>query len=98
MADCLNWHPGNEGKGVVDHDGNVHTWNDEDYAVHHDYIDQNPSVGSPLSYFYIEPNGEIEITFPSARVEGQEAYDLMMQHICEVDPHFHAGKKDSWFF
>jgi hypothetical protein len=96
--DSLNWEPGRAGKGVVDQEGNVHTWDDDDYEVHHDYISQHPNIGGPLSYFYIEPNGEIEITFPSAHVEGQQAHDLMMEHICEVDPHFHAAKKDAYFF
>jgi hypothetical protein len=94
--DRINWQPGEQGKGIVDEDGNVHAWNDEDYELHRDYIDEHPDVGSPRGHFYIGPDGAIDVSYPSAGYD-IPGHDLAMEHICEADPHFHAGKAD-WTF
>jgi hypothetical protein len=91
MSNLLNWQEGEEGKGIVDSQGHVHTWNEDDYAVHRDYLDANQHLGRPLSYFYIFPDGTTEITFPSKRYDGRQAHDTMMGRITDADPHLHEG-------
>jgi hypothetical protein len=96
--DKITWNPGNHGKGIVDEDGAVHAWNEDDYELHRDYLAEHPDI-SPMSYFYIEPTGAIDITHPSKHYGDHEAHDLMQQHIGDADPHFHPNPdQDSDYF
>lgn len=95
--DNVSWQPGEQGKGVVDKDGSVHIFNDEDYELHQHYLAEHAHI-EPISYFYVAPNGAVEITMPSATYDGSGAHDLMMEHIIETDPVLHAAPQDNWQF
>lgn len=82
-----NWQPGEQGKGIVDQQGRVHTFNEEDYETHGAYIDSQTNI-RPAAFFYIEPDGGIDLTYPSLYEEPKK-HELMLDHICEADPHFH---------
>lgn len=99
--DRIDWEPGNEGKGLVDRDGHVHAWHDEDYPLHRDYLNEHPQLGVPMAYFYIEPDGQIAVTHPSPNPNygGDPAkYESMMELITDADPHFHPEPPDDWKF
>src|SRR4051812_12928535 len=96
--DVIDWQPGENGKGIVDQDGNVHAWNDENYELHRDYIDTSPNVLHANAYFYINQDGTIEITMPNPIYDGRERHDLMMKHILDADPEFHEATGSDWNF
>lgn len=95
--DQIDWQPGEEGKGIVDENGHVHAWNEDDYETHHDFIQEHPHLGSPRAYFYITPKGEIDVSNPSAGYDPR-GHQLMTEYICEVDPHFIDSPHDRWSF
>jgi hypothetical protein len=87
-VDVLNWQPGENGKGIVDQDGHVHTWNEEDYEVHGDYLRAFPELQA-LAYFYITPKGEVDVTMPSRHYGEADKHHAMTELICEADPHLY---------
>lgn len=95
--DKIDWIPGQEGKGVVDKYGNVHAFDTDEYEVHDYYVQDHPDIGSPVAYFYIEPDGGIDVSSPSAGYDPQ-GHQAMMNKICEADPHFHPTKASNWDF
>jgi hypothetical protein len=95
--DVINWQPGEEAKGIVDEDGHVHVWSVEDYEVHNQYVNHNPSVGSPLAYFEVEPDGSVDMISPNA-AESMIQYEAMIDIVCEADPHFHNASEHPWTF
>lgn len=95
--DRLDWQPGEYGKGIVDQDGHIHTWNEDDYETHHDYLQTHPDSGSPKAYFYIDPEGTVDVSMPSIGYDPQ-GYHLMMEYITDADPHFKAATKNTWSF
>jgi hypothetical protein len=98
--DRIDWQPGNEGKGIVDEDGHVHAWHDEDYPLHRDYLKAHPSTGSPLAYFYVEPDGMISITHPSPNPAygDPQQHEAMMDLITQADHHFYPEEPNDWKF
>jgi hypothetical protein len=96
--DRLNWQPGEEGKGVVDQDGHVHVWNVEDHELHNDYVKANPSIGSPMAYFEVDPHGRFDLISPNA-AEDMHQREAMADLIAEADPHFrNAAEDEAWTF
>lgn len=61
----LNWDEGNEGKGLIFDDGRVHTWNEDDYPVHDEYLDDHPELPTPTHYLYISPGGKCNTAWGS---------------------------------
>jgi hypothetical protein len=96
-VDRITWQPGESGKGIVDQNGDVHVWNDDDYELHRDYIDTHPDVQHGEAYFYVEPDGGISLTMPNKAYDGQQRYEAMLDIILEADPYFHEVK-DDWRF
>lgn len=95
--DRLDWEPGVEGKGLVDEHGNLHTWNEDEYETHNDYIlNHNQEVGSPKGYFYIDPDGSVDVSHPSALYDPHGNH-LMSEYICDVHPNF-KPTKNGWEF
>lgn len=93
-----NWQPGQYGKGVVDQDGNVHTWNEEDYRFHSDYVNSHPGM-DPSAYFYISPHGSIRTTYPNRRYDEAHLCDAAINAILPVDKHFTEYRPQSdWDF
>lgn len=96
--DNLDWQPGEEGKGLVDEHGHIHTWNpDVEYNTHDDYIKNHPHVGSPHGYFQIEPNGKFDVINPSYGYD-RAGWQLMNDYIKDVIPELHPAEPDSWSF
>lgn len=95
----INWKPGEEGKGVVSTDNSVHVFNDDDYKFHSDYVAQVlGSANDAIAYFYVEPDGDIELTYPNRSYDDPEWVDRMAKIICAADPHFHeSGNKNLGF-
>lgn len=87
----INWDEGEYGKGVVDMHGVIHGWNEDEYAYHHNYLSEHPDV-NPIGYYYIDPKGSIEVTFPSKGVDGHVAHDDMMDRITAAHPLWHPAK------
>jgi hypothetical protein len=89
----LNWQEGDYGKGVVDRSGNVHTWNDDEFGLHRDYLD-HAGLDNALGYFTIYPDGAIH---PA----GADNLDIHMADvIVEADPrHYHdLDQPHDWNF
>ena len=93
----ITWQPGEYGKGVVDQHDAVHAWNEDEYQLHHDYLEAHPHI-QPQAYFYIEPNGAIDLTHPSPSYDAAEQVEAMHDLITPADPHFHPYERGSWSF
>jgi len=94
-----NWEPGNYGKGITDQNGVVHTWNEDEYPFHHNYISAHPQVGDPRAFFYIAPEGNVRTTYPNRRYDDPHVCDAEMANILKVDPHFTEHQPSSdWDF
>lgn len=71
-ADQLNWQPGTRGKGLMDANGNLHTWTTSDsldgFPSHADYLVENGLPHSLKDAVYIERDGRLHYTpsFPDA--------------------------------
>lgn len=57
-GDILNWDEGQYGKGIIDRDGHVYTWDAEEYEVHQMWLQEHPDV-MPMRYLDIEPDGRV---------------------------------------
>ncbi len=89
-SDVLNWDEGQEGKGVIDNRGNVHTFDQEEYELHRDYMDQH-EIHNAQYCFYITPKGEIE-SFDGTWDPSTAGF---VEQIQEADPRLHApGEKN----
>ncbi len=93
----INWQPGEQGKGIVDAHGVVHAFNEDEYGYHHDFLADNPHI-NPISYFYVNPEGGIHITYPHPEYDGKTTHDEMMERILPADPAFHPDLDDDWAF
>ena len=90
----INWSPGSHGKGFVQTDGSVVTWNiDGPYgAPHHaemmhDDIDRTPEVHRENHAFNIDPDGKFAVSFLSEDPHGA------MHKILNADPRLHSEEK-----
>lgn len=75
----LNWQEGHEGKGIIDRNGFVHTWTDDEFGLHRDYI-EHAGLDQALAYFVIAPDGRVDPA--GAEPLGVNMADI----ITEVDP------------
>jgi hypothetical protein len=57
-GDMLNWDEGQYGKGIIDRDGHVYTWDAEEYEVHDHFLREHPEI-MPMRYLDIEPDGRV---------------------------------------
>jgi hypothetical protein len=83
--DQLDWDEGNEGKGIIDRQGNVYTWNTDDYEIHQHFLEDHPGI-VPEYYLEIEPDGRVSpagLNFGSDLVEVE---DLLR----DADPRLHV--------
>lgn len=58
-AHSLNWDEGEPGKGVLFPDGSLHTWNQDEYYTHGDYLSEKGLNGVVSSFLYIERSGSV---------------------------------------
>lgn len=93
----ITWQPGEYGKGLVDQDGHVHAWNDDEYQIHADYLNEHSHI-SPHAYFYVNPNGGVELTMPHPAYDDPTDVEVMHDLIVPTDPHFHVAERDQWGF
>jgi hypothetical protein len=82
------------GKGIIDKNGDVHTFDSDEYELHSDYLAEHPSVW-PSAMFYIDPDGAIDVTFPNKHYGEHAEHAQALDRILEVDPHFHEDLR-SW--
>lgn len=85
MANTLNWHLGHEGKGNVYSNGDISTWNVNEYGEPHHDEKANEDEDSPVFKFYITPEGGIHdggLTFHNASpyTDDQQIADIVEQH------------------
>src|ERR1700694_1461848 len=59
MPHILNWSPGNTGKGIIEPNGRVHTWNTNEYEEphHFDYLMYKGLPDTDSKFFEITPEG-----------------------------------------
>jgi hypothetical protein len=58
-GDVLDWEEGQEGKGIIDRNGHVYTWDADEYVVHQQWLQDHPEI-MPMKYFDIAPDGKCE--------------------------------------
>lgn len=109
----LNWEPDQHGKGIVDEQGNVHTWitpSADGYPSHPEYVEkhmllnENTFTNSPMwdRAFQINPKGDVRIYGPDIPEEPQDPdYDhqALAQAIQMADPRLRATPQErQWTF
>jgi hypothetical protein len=92
----LNWEPGQDGKGMLLPDGSVHTWHNDDYEVHNDYIADHPDLDvGGAHYVYISPEGKCSTAWGTLGPEHED-------RLREADPRLYVdydqGGATGWAF
>jgi hypothetical protein len=92
--DILDWDEGQEGKGLIDRDGHVYTWDGEEYETHHDFLQEHPAI-MPMRYFWIEPDGQCR-----GAGMGDELDQMDEEVLREADPRLYVKHEDAntWSF
>lgn len=96
---ALKWHYGRPGKGLVDKDGNIHTWAvfGPDDAPHHTvYQDKNRVDGHFV--FQITPDGGVYNDLGYLNQFRNKSDGDVLQHIMDADPQLHPAPTDHWMF
>lgn len=93
-GDILNWDEGQEGKGIIDRNGHVYTWDNEDYEVHSDFLKEHPDI-VPMRYFWIEPDGRAYGSGLGDELDNQDEEVLR-----EADPRLYVNRDldNTWNF
>lgn len=95
----LKWHYGRPGKGLVDKDGDIHTWPvfGPDDAPHHTvYQDKNRVNGHFV--FQIAPDGGVYNDLGYLNQFRNKSDADVLQHIMDADPQLHPAPTDHWMF
>jgi hypothetical protein len=82
-----DWEPGQDGLGIVSHDGSVHTWDADEYPSHARWLKHNPNAQDG-HHFEIEPSGRINLLGGYGE-EDHPYWQEMAQRIMDVDDHLH---------
>lgn len=94
--DELHWTPGHNGKGLIESDNTVHTWNcvgPNQEPWHYEYVAEH-KLEHVMVYFYIDPDGGV-YQFTSG-VEGEED-ERLRQLLRDTDPNLTVGQS-GWTF
>ena len=93
-TDLLDWEEGNEGKGLIARDGSIYTWNDEDFDVHAQFLEQHPEI-VPQHYLIIHEDGKVE----SAGL-GEPLDQIAEDRLSDADPRLYVdhSEANTWNF
>lgn len=94
----LDWTHGTHGKGIIDEDGHVHTFNEDDYPTHTRYAVAKGV--RPSAYFYLAKDGRIDLSKPHPQYDTPQEVDAAIHAIKKADPTlYYAGEPDeTWDF
>lgn len=97
--DELHWTPGHNGKGLIEMDNTVHTWNCFGAAQepwHMEYVQEHglEGLGRIAAFFYIDPDGGV-YNLNSGADEDEDT--RLRQLLRETDPNLNVGQ-GGWSF
>lgn len=98
----LNWTLGNNGRGLIDQNGEVHTFNEGEYPTHAHY-EKEHNLGA-TGYFYIGRDGQVDLTYPHRQYDASPECDAAIHTITGADPtlyepaHYTPADNDAWNF
>jgi hypothetical protein len=92
--DILDWDEGHEGRGLIDRQGNVYTFDQEEFPYHADWLREHPDV-MPKRYFWIEPDGQCR-----GSGMGDELDQIDEEVLREADPRLYViqEEENTWKF